>query len=181
MQIVRTTRKIIFFNSIKITYLLWRRRRDSKRSMFHDYLARYAADELREALLRLFDVLDTDYSKRSKYLSPVLAAFPYVNGGLFHDTEIEIPLFTDELRDILLMKASYGFDWSKISPTIFGAVFESTLNPTTRRSGGMHYTSILLLCGDFEKKVSIAKQMKTNSEAKSCTLSNGSHTNRLTF
>ncbi len=113
-----------------------------KRSMFHDYLARYAADELREALLRLFEVLDTDYPKRSKYLSPVLAAFPYVNGGLFHDSEIEIPLFTDELRDILLMKASYGFDWSKISPTIFGAVFESTLNPVTRRSGGMHYTSV---------------------------------------
>ena len=113
-----------------------------KRSMFHDYLARYAADELREALLRLFEVLDTDYPKRSKYLSPILAAFPYVNGGLFHDTEIEIPLFTDELRDILLMKASYGFDWSKISPTIFGAVFESTMNPVTRRGGGMHYTSV---------------------------------------
>ena len=113
-----------------------------KRSMFHDYLARYQSDEIREALLRLFGVLDTPYEKRSKYLSPVLAAFPYVNGGLFHDREVEIPMFTDELRDILLMKASYGFDWSKISPTIFGAVFESTLNPVTRRSGGMHYTSV---------------------------------------
>lgn len=44
--------------------------------------------------------------------------------------------------DLILHKASESFDWSEISPTIFGAVFESTLNPETRRSGGMHYTSI---------------------------------------
>lgn len=67
---------------------------------------------------------------------------PYVNGGLFAEENIEIPNFTDEIRNILLAKASEGFDWSMISPTIFGAVFESTLNPETRRSGGMHYTSI---------------------------------------
>ena len=71
-----------------------------------------------------------------------MAAFPYVNGGLFQDEEIEIPPVTDEIRDLLLSKASAEFDWSEISPTIFGAVFESTLNPETRRSGGMHYTSI---------------------------------------
>ena len=70
------------------------------------------------------------------------AAFPYVNGGLFSDENIEIPPFTDEIRNLLLEKASENFNWSEISPTIFGAVFESTLNPETRRSGGMHYTSI---------------------------------------
>ena len=113
-----------------------------KHLMFHDYLSRYSADEMREALLRLFDVLDTDYPKRSKYLNPVLSAFPYVNGGLFADRETEIPMFTEEIKTILLDKASVGFDWSEISPTIFGAVFESTLNPDTRRKGGMHYTSI---------------------------------------
>jgi len=113
-----------------------------KHLMFHDYLSRYSADEMREALLRLFDVLDTDYPKRSKYLNPVLSAFPYVNGGLFADRKAEIPLFTEEIKTILLDKASVGFDWSEISPTIFGAVFESTLNPDTRRKGGMHYTSI---------------------------------------
>ena len=65
----------------------------------------------------------------------------YTNGGLFEE-EIEIPQFTEELKQALLQNASLDFDWSEISPTIFGAVFESTLNPETRRSGGMHYTSI---------------------------------------
>ena len=108
---------------------------------FHDYLARYEADDLRNALMRLFDVLNKPLDKRSKYLQQDLAAFPYTNGGLFEE-EIEIPQFTEELKQTLLSHASLDFDWSEISPTIFGAVFESTLNPETRRSGGMHYTSI---------------------------------------
>ena len=112
--------------------------------MFHDYLEQFETKDLRRALIDLFKVLDQDPEKgqRDKYLDDSLAAFPYVNGGLFADEDIEIPPFTDEIRDILLSKASAGFDWSQISPTIFGAVFESTLNPETRRSGGMHYTSI---------------------------------------
>ena len=108
---------------------------------FHDYLARYEAEDLRRALRDLFDVLNTPQDKRSKYLKDDLKAFPYTNGGLFEE-EIEIPQFTEELKQILLLHASHDFDWSEISPTIFGAVFESTLNPETRRSGGMHYTSI---------------------------------------
>lgn len=113
--------------------------------MFHDYLAAFNTRELRKALIDLFCVLDTKPQDRDPYLkddNPDLAAFPYVNGGLFSDEDIEIPPFTDEIRDLLLVKASENFDWSEISPTIFGAVFESTLNPETRRSGGMHYTSI---------------------------------------
>ena len=108
---------------------------------FHDYLNRYDADDLRNALMRLFEVLDTPLEKRSKYLKDDLKAFPYTNGGLFKE-EIEIPQFTEELKQTLLQNAASDFDWSEISPTIFGAVFESTLNPETRRSGGMHYTSI---------------------------------------
>ena len=108
---------------------------------FHDYLVRYDAEDLRNALIRLFEVLNTPVDKRSKYLKDDLKAFPYTNGGLFEE-EIEIPQFTEELKQTLLRNASLDFDWSKISPTIFGAVFESTLNPDTRRSGGMHYTSI---------------------------------------
>ena len=108
---------------------------------FHDYLVRYDAEDLRNALIRLFDVLNTPEDKRSKYLKDDLKAFPYTNGGLFEE-EIEIPQFTEELKQTLLQNASLDFDWSEISPTIFGAVFESTLNPETRRSGGMHYTSI---------------------------------------
>ena len=113
--------------------------------MFHDYLKGFDTRGLRKALVDLFRVLDTKLQDRDPYLkddNPELAAFPYVNGGLFSDENIEIPPFTDEIRTLLLEKASENFNWSEISPTIFGAVFESTLNPETRRSGGMHYTSI---------------------------------------
>ena len=113
-----------------------------RRGMFHDYLNAFDAVHFRTALINLFKVLDTKPADRDPYLEPELAAFPYVNGGLFANEEIEIPMFTDEIRKLLLVDASIGFDWSEISPTIFGAVFESTLNPETRRSGGMHYTSI---------------------------------------
>ena len=108
---------------------------------FHDFLSRYEAEDMRRALRDLFEVLNTPPEKRSKYLKDDLKAFPYTNGGLFEE-EIDIPQFTEELRTALLQNASLDFDWSEISPTIFGAVFESTLNPETRRSGGMHYTSI---------------------------------------
>ena len=116
-----------------------------RRGMFHDYLERYEARDMRRALGDLFKILDTKPEERDPYLkedNPELAAFPYVNGGLFADEKIEIPPFTDEIRTLLLEKASADFDWSAISPTIFGAVFESTLNPEARRSGGMHYTSL---------------------------------------
>lgn len=112
-----------------------------KHDMFHDYLAQFPTEQMREELLRVFRVLNTPEDKRSKYLRPDLAAFPYTNGGLFAE-EIDVPQFTDRIRATLLLHASMGFDWSQISPTIFGGVFESTLNPETRRSGGMHYTSI---------------------------------------
>ena len=114
-----------------------------RKNVFHDYLAKY--DDLtlmRENLIKLFKVLDTPNEKRDPYLEDELNQFPYVNGGLFSNENIEIPKFTEEIKQILLAKASDGFDWSEISPTIFGAVFESTLNPETRRKGGMHYTSI---------------------------------------
>ena len=112
-----------------------------RHDQFHDYLNSYNAEDLSDALLKLFNVLNTPLEKRSKYMKDDLKAFPYTNGGLFEE-EIEIPLFTEELKQTLLQNASLDFDWSEISPTIFGAVFESTLNPETRRSGGMHYTSI---------------------------------------
>ena len=113
-----------------------------KKNIFHDYLARFEVKDLRRAIIELFKVLDTKPEDRDPYMEDELAAFPYVNGGLFANEDIEIPNFTEEAKQILLNKASEDFDWSEISPTIFGAVFESTLNPETRRSGGMHYTSI---------------------------------------
>ena len=116
-----------------------------KRGMFHDYMAQFDARGARNGLRRLFRVLNQKPEDRDDYLAdddPLLAAFPYVNGGLFADDDIEIPSFTDDILNLILRKASDDFDWSGISPTIFGAVFESTLNPETRRAGGMHYTSI---------------------------------------
>ena len=109
---------------------------------FHNYLKGFAVKDVRRALIDLFRVLDTKPEDRDPYMDDTLASFPYVNGGLFADESIEIPNLTEEIVNLLLHNASEDFDWSQTSPTIFGAVFESTLNPETRRSGGMHYTSI---------------------------------------
>lgn len=112
------------------------------KSIFGDYLKQFEAKDLRRALLDLFQVLDQKEEERDEYLEESLAAFPYVNGGLFTEEDKTIPPLTQEIKDLLVRHASNEFDWSEISPTIFGAIFESTLNPQTRRSGGMHYTSI---------------------------------------
>ena len=108
---------------------------------FHDYMQRHQSDA-RRALMDLFQVLDTRPEDRDPYMDDDLASFPYVNGGLFADEHIIIPRLDETIVELILQRASADFDWSSISPTIFGAVFESTLNPETRRSGGMHYTSI---------------------------------------
>ncbi len=113
-----------------------------RHGLFHDYLKQFDIKNVRKAIIELFKILDTTEDKRDPYDETMLSEFPYVNGGLFKDEDIEIPNFSEEILDLLLNKASEDFDWSLISPTIFGAVFESTLNPETRRSGGMHYTSI---------------------------------------
>ncbi len=110
------------------------------RDQFYEYLVKFDTDMMRSALLQLFEVLNTPYEERSRYLRDDLKAFPYAK-GVFADY-IDIPQFTPELSELLLQRASLDFDWSEISPTIFGAMFESTLNPETRRSGGMHYTSV---------------------------------------
>lgn len=109
--------------------------------MFHNYLQAHQS-EARRALIDLFKVLDTKPEDRDPYMDDDLAAFPYVNGGLFANESIIIPRLDEAIVDLILNRASADFDWSAISPTIFGAVFESTLNPETRRAGGMHYTSI---------------------------------------
>lgn len=113
-----------------------------KHNCVHAYLNKRRNQDVRRALLDLFTIFDTKPEDRDPYLDEDLLAFPYVNGGLFAEQKIEIPRFTPALTDLILCDCSRDFDWSGISPAIFGAVFESTLNPETRRSGGMHYTSI---------------------------------------
>ena len=129
---------------VRLVFCLWGedaglfRRKD----MFHHYLVNKEPRHIRRGLQDLFKILDTKEGERDPDEDQELLDFPYVNGGLFSDETIRIPQFTDELKDILVNQASNNFNWSEISPTSFGAIFESTLNPETRRSGGMHYTSI---------------------------------------
>ena len=148
------------------------------RNKFHDYLQAHA-QQARDALIKLFRILDQKPEARDPYESEDLLAFPYVNGGLFADENLIVPRLTEEIVELILQRASADFDWSAISPTIFGAVFESTLNPETRRSGGMHYTSIenihkvidpLFLDGlkaEFEeiRTISVERTRKTKLEA----------------
>ena len=138
------------------------------RLMFHDYLKNVPVNKWHKELKDLFKMLNTPVEKRDRYDDPELLAFPYVNGGLFADDSIIIPSFSEEIKKIILDSA--GFDWSAISPTIFGAVFESTLNPDTRRSGGMHYTSIEnihkvidpLFLNDLKSELSKILEIKVN-------------------
>ncbi|MBQ8682670.1 MAG: SAM-dependent DNA methyltransferase [Selenomonadales bacterium] len=160
-----------------------------ERNMFLNYLREFDARRLRGALIDLFRVLDTKIEERDPYLDDVLAAFPYVNGGLFEDTTIEIPQFTEEIRELLLDKASSDFDWNQISPTIFGALFESTLNPVTRRSGGMHYTSIEnihkvidpLFLNDLTAELERIKEIKVKKNKKAALLDYQKKLASLTF
>ena len=110
-----------------------------EKDSFYNYLKDVPASQFRTALRRLFVALDTDLKKRDPYDADV-KIFPYVNGGLFRE-DTEIPNFTEESKQFLLEKVARPVNWSQISPTIFGGIFESTLNPETRRAGGMHYTS----------------------------------------
>ena len=113
------------------------------KDQFLNYMMSFNSENMRIALRELFDTLATPQERRDRFTDPKLAAFPYVNGGLFSDNiKADIPPFDLKAKELLLNRASRDFDWSYISPTIFGAVFESTLNPETRRKGGMHYTSI---------------------------------------
>ena len=150
------------------------------KEQFYNYLEPVAPNKCGVALKALFKVLDTKIDDRTKDdpfwndENPELSQFPYVNGGLFADTDIIIPPFSDELKDIVLNQASHGFDWSDISPTIFGAVFESTLNPETRRQGGMHYTSVEnihkvidpLFLNDLKAELEDIKQYKNKKTIK---------------
>lgn len=113
-----------------------------KKRLFHDYLVDFDTKYFRRGIIDLFQTLNTKIEDRDPYMHDKLAKFPYVNGGLFEEMDIEIPQFTDHLCELILKNANDSFDWSEISPTIFGSVFESTLNPDERDEGGMHYTSI---------------------------------------
>lgn len=106
---------------------------------FSKYLMNVHPDNIRIKLQHLFDNLDRPRADRDEYDDDI-KVFPYVNGGLFRE-KVVIPPFTQEIKEFILDKMALPVNWSAISPTIFGGIFESTLNPETRRKGGMHYTS----------------------------------------
>ena len=166
-----------------------------EKEQFYNYLEPIAPNRCGIALKNLFKVLNTPEPDRTKEdpfwetENPVLAKFRYVNGGLFADENIIIPPFTPELKEIVLEEASRQFDWSSISPTIFGAVFESTLNPETRREGGMHYTSIgnihkvidPLFLDDLKQELEDIKQYKNQSTIKRKAIEFQEKLSNLTF
>ena len=111
------------------------------KKQFRDYLASFHVEHARGGLIELFKVLDTPEKDRDPFMNEHLAAFPYVNGGLF-EGNVQIPRLNEKILNLILVECCDKFNWSEISPTIFGAIFESALTSTERRSGGMHYTSI---------------------------------------
>lgn len=129
---------------VRLVFCLWAEDSGTfEKDQFAHYMKSFKTENMKSALEKLFKTLDTPVDKRERFLEDKLKAFPYVNGSLFKQQEgEEIPPFTEDIADKLINQAGFGFNWRDISPTIFGAVFESTLNQETRRSGGMHYTSI---------------------------------------
>ncbi len=110
---------------------------------FGDFCKSYNPENLRSGLKDLFRILDEEEGDRDPDEPEKLRAFPYINGNLFSNAQkVRIPQFSEEAYNILVNEMSYGMDWKKISPTIFGMVFESTLDSKMRHAGGMHYTSL---------------------------------------
>lgn len=112
-----------------------------EKNQFGDYLRDFPTEMLHYKLKDLFIALGSN-NRDGLFIDPKAKKFKYVNGGLFSDTTLNVPPITPEVKDLLIGEASDKLDWGGISPTIFGALFESTLNPQTRHDGGMHYTSI---------------------------------------
>lgn len=107
---------------------------------FRDYVKHYQAADLRLALKNLFVWLDTPEAARDPYAEPWLKKMPYMNGGLFRE-RTEIPPLSETFRTTLAVKGCQEFDWSGVSPTVFGSIFEGALSHDHRRANGQHFTS----------------------------------------
>ncbi|MEE1548704.1 MAG: DNA methyltransferase [Collinsella sp.] len=107
---------------------------------FRDYVSHFSADDLRHGLKDLFVWLDTKDEKRDKYAGSWLKKLPYMNGGLFRE-KTEIPPLSENFRHTLIVEGCQEFDWSGVSPTVFGSIFEGALSHDHRRANGQHFTS----------------------------------------
>lgn len=107
---------------------------------FRDYVSHFQAGDLRRGLKDLFVWLDTKDEDRDKYAEPWLKKLPYMNGGLFRE-KTEIPPLSENFRYTLIVEGCQEFDWSGVSPTVFGSIFEGALSHDHRRANGQHFTS----------------------------------------
>lgn len=111
------------------------------RDMFLDFLETRTGQDGSDTgplIAQLFEVLDTPEDQRQTHLDEDLARFPYVNGELFKDP-IRIPSFNSDMRERLIEAGR--FNWSGISPAIFGSLFQSVMDKKERRKAGAHYTT----------------------------------------
>lgn len=150
------------------------------RNLFLDWLeerTREDGSDLGPLLAQLFQTLDKPEDKRGIHLDEDLAAFPYINGDLFSGAT-EIPAFNSEMRESLVVASR--FDWSPISPAIFGSLFQSVMNKEERRKQGAHYTTeknILKLIGplfldELNASFERAKNLKRGRKAALAALRN---------
>lgn len=107
---------------------------------FRDYVSHFQAGDLRRGLKDLFVWLDTKDEDRDKYAESWLKKLPYMNGGLFRE-KTEIPPLSENFRHTLIVEGCQEFDWSGVSPTVFGSIFEGALSHDHRRANGQHFTS----------------------------------------
>lgn len=142
------------------------------KNIFYDYIYTHSAEDgsnLASVINEIFEILNTPTDKRLKNISEELNAFPYVNGKLFEE-RLPLASFDSTMRNIILECST--LDWGKISPAIFGSMFQGVMNPEKRRNLGAHYTSernILKLIkplflddlwSEFEKVKSSDRQLK---------------------
>lgn len=112
-----------------------------EKDTFKEYLTNRTADDgsnMGPILANFFQVLDTPAEQRQKNIDEDLAQFPYVNGKLFAET-LRIPSFNTKMREMLIEASA--LNWAKISPAIFGSMFQSVMKAEERRNLGAHYTS----------------------------------------
>ena len=107
---------------------------------FRDYVSHFQAADLRRGLKELFVWLDTKPEDRDRYAEDWLKRLPYMNGGLFRE-RTEIPPLSEEFRHTLVVEGCQEFDWTGVSPTVFGSIFEGALSHDHRRANGQHFTN----------------------------------------
>lgn len=107
---------------------------------FRDFVKHYDAEDLSDGLADLFRWLDTPDAERTGHHADRWTKLPYMDGGLFRE-DTEVPQLTEDFKYTLVVDGCQEFDWSGVSPTVFGSIFEGALSHDHRRENGQHFTS----------------------------------------